>query len=77
MDPSRIEAVPVVRVVREAGKPARPLPVPFGVRARTVLGPVGKAAREALGVAVGLWPLTAVLLMAFVMLLMAGHGSVT
>jgi hypothetical protein len=77
MDTSRFESVPVVRVVREAGKPARPIPVPFGVRARAVLGPVGRVARDAAGVAVGLWPLTAVLLMGVLLLLMAGHGSVT
>jgi len=65
----------VARVVREAGRVARPLPVPFAVRARGVFGPVGQGLRSAVGAAVGMWPLTAALLMGMLLLLMAGHAS--
>jgi hypothetical protein len=69
------ERVPVARVFREAGRPARPVPVPFATRARGVLGPVGNGARVALNAALGMWPLTAVLLMAALLLILAGHAG--
>jgi hypothetical protein len=73
MRPQR--SVPVAKVFREQGRLARPLPVPFAVRARGLLAPVGNAAREALGAAIGLWPLTAALLMAALMLILAGRAG--
>lgn len=75
MDGPCRESVPVARVVREAGRAARPLPVPFAVRARVVLGPVGRGARQVVGVALGMWPLTAVILMGALFLIMAGNGA--
>jgi hypothetical protein len=71
----RDDEVPVARVFREAGRPARPIPVPFSVRARGVLGPVGNGARVALNAALGMWPLTAVLLLAALLLILAGRAG--
>jgi hypothetical protein len=51
------------------------LPVPFAARARGLFAPVGHAAREALGAAIGLWPLTAALLMGALLLFLAGHAA--
>jgi hypothetical protein len=75
MAPPQSDGVPSARVFREAGRLARPLPVPFSKRARIVLDPVGRGARAALHGAVGMWPLTAILLMAALLLIMAGHGA--
>jgi hypothetical protein len=75
MEPSRRESVPVARVVREQGRVPRPIPVPFAVRARGVLAPVRAGARQAVVVAFGLWPLTAVLLFGALLLVMAGHNA--
>lgn len=73
MQSPRPALVPSARVFREAGKPARPLPVPFGRRARSVLDPLGRGAMIGVRAAVGMWPLTAVLLMAAALLIAAGH----
>jgi hypothetical protein len=69
------ERVPVARVFREAGRPARPIPVPFTTRARGVLGPLGNGARTALNAAMGMWPLTAVMLMSALLLVLAGRAA--
>ena len=73
MQSPRPALVPSARVFREAGKPARPLPVPFGQRARRVLDPLGRGAMVGVRAAVGMWPLTAVMLMAAALLIAAGH----
>lgn len=73
MQSPRHDHVPSARVFREAGKPARPLPVPFGERARRVLDPLGRGAMTGVRAAVGMWPLTAVIMMAAALLIAAGH----
>ena len=73
--PRPAREVPVAKVFREAGRLARPVPVPFAVRARGVLGPVGHGVRVALNAAIGMWPLTAVMLMAALLLILAGRAA--
>ncbi len=63
-------SLPQVRIVRNAGQlvpPPPPLPQAPGVTAAR--------AREVLAVAVGLWPLTGVMLLAMCLLVMASHWS--
>jgi hypothetical protein len=62
-------------VVREAGRPARPIPIPIGKRAQAVFAPVGEGARTAVTYAFGLWPLTCVIAFAIAMLIAAGHAG--
>ena len=63
-------SIPQARIVRKGGfvftPPPRP-PEPPGV--------VMEQLRSALGVLVGLWPLTAVLLLAIGLLYLAGHAG--
>jgi hypothetical protein len=73
MQSPRHDRVPSARVFREAGKPARPLPIPLGQRARRVLDPVGRGAMLGVRAAVGMWPLTAIMLMAAALLIAAGN----
>jgi hypothetical protein len=75
MAPTRLGNVPPARVVREAGRPARPVPIPFGKRAQAVLAPMGEHARTAVGYAFGLWPLTCVIAFAAAMIIAAGHAG--
>lgn len=63
-------SLPQVRVVRNAGQLVAPPPVPRARRA-----PRGEALREGLAIAVGLWPLTGVMLLALGLLVMAGNWS--
>jgi hypothetical protein len=70
-----MDRVPPARVVREAGRPARPIPVPFSERARVLVVPVQNGARAALGAALGMWPLTAVILMIGLLLVLVGNAA--
>jgi hypothetical protein len=70
-----LDRVPEARVVRESGRPARPIPVPFSRRAQAVVLPMQRHAREALGAVLGMWPLTAVILMIGLLLVLAGNAA--
>jgi hypothetical protein len=63
-----LETIPQARVVRSAGQLITPPPAP-----RRAPGPLYEQARSALAVAIGLWPLTAVLLLMFGLLIFAGN----
>jgi hypothetical protein len=63
-----LEPIPQARVVRSAGQLVAPPPPP-----RRAPGPLFEQARSALAVAVGLWPLTAVLLLMLGLLYFAGN----
>jgi hypothetical protein len=64
------DSLPQARVVRKGGQQFAP------PRARPEPSPVVEQLRSAIGVAIGLWPLTTVLLIAFGLLYMAGmNGS--
>jgi hypothetical protein len=67
--------VPAARVVKEAGRPARPIPVPFSERARVVMVPIQNGARAAVNAALGMWPLTAVIVMIGLLLVLAGNAA--
>ena len=63
------DPIPQARVVRKAGHLVTPprAPHPHGSHS------IGDYTRNALSVAIGLWPLTAVMLFLFAMLIMAGR----
>jgi hypothetical protein len=63
-----IEPIPQARIVRSAGQLVAPPPAP-----RRAPGPMYEQARSVLAVAIGLWPLTAVVLLMLGLLFMAGH----
>jgi hypothetical protein len=65
----RIETLPQARVVRKAGQLVAPPPAPPDLEPSWL----GDHLRTALAYAVGLWPLTAVVLLVFGFLLLAGH----
>jgi hypothetical protein len=60
--------IPQARVVRSAGQLIAPPPPP-----RRDPGPFALQMRSALGVAIGMWPLTSVVLLAFGLLYFAAH----
>lgn len=62
--------LPQARVVRNAGQLVAPPPVP-----RALPHPMIENMKTALGVAVGMWPLTGVLLLMFGLLYFAGHAG--
>ena len=64
------DSLPQARVVRAGGQLVTPPPAPPPPR-----GPVNERMREALAVAIGLWPLTGVMLLAFALLALAGLYS--
>ena len=72
---SRRDVVPSARVFREAGRPARPIPVPFSRRAQRVTVPVARAMREVAAAAIGMFPLTAVLVMTLILLVLASKAA--
>ncbi|HEX4421864.1 MAG TPA: hypothetical protein VH165_28325 [Kofleriaceae bacterium] len=63
-------SIPQARVVRKAGQLMSPPPAP-----RDDGTPIGEQLRAALGYAVGLWPLTCVILLVFGLLVMAGNAG--
>ena len=64
------DALPQARVVRAGGQLVTPPPTPPAPR-----GPVNEKLREAFAIALGLWPLTGVMLLAFGLLALAGMYS--
>jgi hypothetical protein len=66
------DSIPQARLVRKGGQRFAP---PRAPRTRPGPNPVVEQVRSALGVAIGLWPLTTVLLIAFGLLYMAGMSG--
>jgi hypothetical protein len=67
------DSIPQARLVRKGGQMFAPPPPP---RTRREPGPIAQQLRTVLSVALGLWPLTGVLLLALGLLYMAGmNGS--
>ena len=66
------DSIPQARVVRKGGQHFAP---PRAPRTRRDPSPLGEQLRTALGVAIGLWPLTGVLLLAFGLLYIAGMSA--
>jgi hypothetical protein len=66
------EHLPSARVVREAGGPVLPLRLPMGEQVRRALAPVASHGRAALANVIGLWPLTAITMVAAALLWSAG-----
>ena len=64
------DSLPQARVVRTKGQLITPPPAPPAPR-----GPVAEALYNALSLAIGMWPLTAVMLLAFGFLTLAGLYS--
>ncbi|MEO7093457.1 MAG: hypothetical protein ABI175_09415 [Polyangiales bacterium] len=64
------DSLPQARVVRAGGQLVTPPAMPPGPRTRT-----NERLREALALALGLWPLTGVMLLAFGLLALAGLYS--
>ncbi|HEX2687834.1 MAG TPA: hypothetical protein VHN14_14505 [Kofleriaceae bacterium] len=64
-----IDSIPQARVVRNAGRLIAPPRAPRSDDA----GSLREYLRIALGYAIGLWPLTCVVLLAFGLLVMASH----
>jgi len=62
-----LNSIPQARVVRKAGQLMAPPPRPRDDE--------GGALRTALGYAIGLWPLTCVVLLLFGLLVMAGNNG--
>jgi hypothetical protein len=65
------DSIPQARVVRKGGQQFAP---PRAPRVQEEPGPIARQLRDAAAVAIGLWPLTGVLLLALGLLWMAGHG---
>ena len=66
------DSIPQARIVRKGGQLFTPPPVPPGAQDRSALG---EHLHNALAVAIGLWPLTGVVLLAIGLLWMAGMNS--
>ena len=64
-----IDSIPQARVVRKAGRLIAPPRTPRNADAVSI----GEHLRAALAYAIGLWPLTCVVLLAFGLLVMASH----
>lgn len=65
------DPIPQARVVRKAGQLVAPPPLP---KAEELTG-IAKHLRDAAHVAIGMWPLTAVVLLMLGLLIMAGNGG--
>ena len=66
------DSIPQARVVRKGGQMFAP---PRAPRVQQEPGPVMRQLRDAAAVALGMWPLTGVLLLALGLLVMAGNGA--
>jgi len=66
------DSIPQARVVRKGGRNFAP---PRAPRIHEEPGPIMRQLRDAAAVAMGMWPLTAVLLLAVGFLVMAGNGA--
>ena len=66
------DSLPQARVVRKGGQLFAPPPAP---RVAVEPGPLKRQLRDALAVALGLWPLTGVVLLAIGLLWMAGMSG--
>ena len=66
------DPIPQARVVRKAGQLVSP---PRAPRVESEPHVVVRALRDGLQIALGMWPLTAVLLLVIGFLIMAGNGS--
>jgi len=67
-----IDPIPQARVVRKAGQLVAP---PRAPRTEPEERSIGSHLRNAYSIAMGLWPLTAVVLLMIGLLIMAGNGS--
>jgi len=66
------DSLPQARVVRKGGQHFAP---PRAPRTFEEPGPIARQLRDAAAVALGMWPLTAVALLALGLLVMAGNGA--
>jgi hypothetical protein len=66
------DSIPQARVVRQAGHEFAPPPQP---RSQLEPGPFARQLRDVAAIAIGLWPLTGVLLLAIGLLWMAGMNG--
>ncbi|MEO8700451.1 MAG: hypothetical protein ABI867_10420 [Kofleriaceae bacterium] len=66
------DPIPQARVVRKAGHLVAP---PRGPKTRGLGPSVGDRLKEGLAIAVGMWPLTAVMLLMVGLLIMAGNSG--
>jgi nitrate reductase NapE component len=66
------DSIPQARVVRKGGQEFAP---PRAPRTRPQPSPLKEQLRTVAAVAVGMWPLTAVMLLAMGFLIMAAHGG--
>ena len=66
------DSLPQARVVRKGGQMFAP---PRAPRVQEEPGPIARHLRDAAAVALGMWPLTAVALLALGLLVMAGNGA--
>lgn len=73
MDPD--QQLPSARLVREAGAPVVVPSRPIGEHLRRTLTPLAGHGRDALEVVIGLWPLTAIMAVAFALLWAAGTSG--
>ena len=70
MDPD--QQLPSARVVREAGATIAEPSRPMGEHLRRIAAPLRAHGRDALAVVIGLWPLTAIMAVAFALIWAAG-----
>jgi preprotein translocase subunit SecD len=66
------DPIPQARVVRKAGQLVAP---PRGPKTREVGPSLGDRVKEGLALAIGLWPLTAVMLLMVGLIIMAGNSG--
>jgi hypothetical protein len=66
-----VDFIPQARIVRKAGRLMAPPPAPRNQDA----GSLGAYARAALGYAIGMWPLTCIVMLLFGLLVMAGNNG--
>ncbi|HEU0032349.1 MAG TPA: hypothetical protein VFQ53_17075 [Kofleriaceae bacterium] len=67
-----LDPIPQARLVKQAGQLFAPPPAPK----TQPPSQIGQHLKNALNVALGLWPLTGVMLLMLGLLIMAGNGSV-
>jgi hypothetical protein len=67
---AHLDPIPQARVVRKGGLLIAPPPAP-----RRPPGPLMEQARSALAVAIGLWPLTGVVMLMLILLYFAGTAN--